>query len=446
MNNKFQLMNKILDHDNLTLAIKRVRSNKGSAGIDNMSIKEMDKFVKSYEFTKMIEEIRMELYSPSPVKMVEIPKPDGGVRMLGIPTIKDRIIQQAINQVLTKIYDCQFSEYSYGFRPNKGAHDALAQAEKYVQEERIYIVDIDLSKFFDTIDRNKLIHLLKQQIEDTSVIALIWKYLNAGMMKGNYFTDFKTGTPQGSPLSPLLSNIYLDQVDKELERRGIKFCRYADDIQIYATSIKGAHRTMENTIKLLESKRIKLIVNNEKSAVRPYYEAKFLGYSFRFNNYKVNKIVLSIHPKSMKRFYERCRQILKRNRGISIEMYIKELNQYTIGWFEYYRLAISNTFALKIDGYLRTKIRVILWKHWKTSKQRIKMQRKHGRNKTVRGFAANSSRGMYNVARHQLCSSLTIKVIEEYYKFTSFQNLLQKKRDKIVKELNRCIQLQLDII
>ena len=273
-------MNEILALDNIDSAVKKVKANKGSAGIDKMKVSELDSFVNGNEFRKMMQLIRIGEYRPSPVKMVEIPKPDGGVRMLGIPTVKDRVIQQAIGQILTKIYDPQFSKYSYGFRPGIGAHDALMQAEKYVQSDCKYIVDIDLSKFFDTISKDRLMYLLKGQIQDRIVLKLINRYLHAGMMKGDQLIKSENGTPQGSPLSPLLSNIYLDQIDKRLEQRGIRFVRYADDIQIYTTSLRSAHRVMDNTMKLFESKKMGLKVNREKSAVRRPYESKFLGYTF----------------------------------------------------------------------------------------------------------------------------------------------------------------------
>lgn len=278
--NSEQLINEVLAHDNMKQAVKQVRANKGSAGIDGKTVEELENFMDSMEHRRISNLIKQGNYRPKPVKMVEIPKPDGGVRMLGIPTVYDRVIQQAISQVLTKIYDPQFSKYSYGFRPGIGAHDALLQAEEYVQSDCKYIVDIDLSKFFDTINRDKLIFLLRKQIKDKLLLKLINRYLNSGMMKGDYLIKTETGTPQGSPLSPLLANIYLDQIDKTLEDRNVRFVRYADDIQIYANSLRSAHRIMEKTIKLLECKRIGLKVNPKKSAVKKPNESKFLGYTF----------------------------------------------------------------------------------------------------------------------------------------------------------------------
>lgn len=278
--NSEQLINEILALDNMELAVKQVKANKGSAGIDRMKVQELDEFVNSMEFRKVLHLLEIGEYRPRPVKIVEIPKPDGGTRMLGIPTVIDRVIQQAISQVLTKIYDNQFSKYSYGFRPGIGAHDALMQAEKYVQSGCNYVVDIDLSKFFDTINKNKLMYQLTKEIKDKKVLKLINRYLHSGMMKGEQLVKSESGTPQGSPLSPLLSNIYLDQFDKKLEQRGIKFVRYADDIQIYVGSIRSGHRVMENTIKLLEGRHMRLKVNREKSAVKKPNESKFLGYTF----------------------------------------------------------------------------------------------------------------------------------------------------------------------
>lgn len=294
MNNNNQLLEQILEHDNMHLAIKQVKKNKGSAGIDGHNTDVLDRFKKNENLHNLITSILCGEYKPSPVKIVEIPKDDGGVRMLGIPTVYDRVVQQAINQILTKTFDTQFSNYSYGFRPQKSAHDALIQAEKYVNEGREYIVDIDLSKYFDTINRDKLMYLLTRQISDSRVLNLISKFLKAGMLRGATLELNKRGVPQGSPLSPLLSNIYLDVLDKELEKRGVKFCRYADDIQIYATSLRGAYRQMESTITFLESKKLKLKVNTSKSAVKTLEESKFLGYSFRRNK-ETNEIELTIH-------------------------------------------------------------------------------------------------------------------------------------------------------
>ncbi len=361
--------------------------------------------------------------------MVEIPKPDGGIRMLGIPTVIDRVIQQAISQILTKIYDSQFSEYSYGFRPNRGAHDALVQAEKYVGDKSIYVVDIDLSKFFDTINKDKMMSLLQKEIKDISVLRLINKYLQAGILKGNQLIKSQEGTPQGSPLSPLLSNIYLDQVDKELERRQIRFVRYADDIQIYARSIKSAYRIKENTIRLIESNRIKLKVNQQKSAVKKLNEAKFLGYSFRREFYTW-KIKLCLHKKSYDKFKTEIKEILKRNRGISIIQYIKELKLYMIGWINYYKLGLTKGHMLRMDRWIRDKIRVILWKQWKTTKMRVKMQKKYA----IRKYAcANSSRGIYNVATHQLHLSMTNEVLAKAYEYKSIIEIYNETMEKETK-------------
>lgn len=435
MNIENQLMNEILDLSNISLAVKRIKSNKGSAGIDGMKVRELDKYVNSKEFPILLEKIRDGKYKPKPVKMVEIPKPDGGVRMLGIPTVIDRVIQQAISQVLTKIYDYQFSEYSYGFRPNRGAHDALVQAEKYVADGSIYIVDIDLSKFFDTINRDKLMNLLKKEIKDISVLRLINKYLFSGMMKGNQFTTTRAGTPQGSPLSPLLSNIYLDQIDKILEQRGIKFCRYADDIQIYATSIRSAYRILEKTIKLIESNRYQLKVNIEKSAVKEINESKFLGYSFR-RIYKTDETVLCIHPKSLNKFKDKIRVILKRNRGISITQFMKELKEYTTGWVNYFHLGLNYFLCEKFDGWIRRKIRTILWKQWKTTKMRWKMQRKL----TMRKFSfENSRKGMSHVARFQLNFVLTNEILEKQYNFEALNKTLNGIKKKELAEYNQLL-------
>lgn len=374
----------------------------------------------------MLEELKSGTYKPSPVKMVEIPKPDGGVRMLGIPTVKDRVIQQAINQVLTKIYDKEFSKYSYGFRPGIGAHDALIQAEKYVQSTTNYVVDIDLSKFFDTINRDKLMVLLKRNIKDKELLRLINKYLNSGMIKGEQLMKSLEGTPQGSPLSPLLSNIFLDQIDKELERRNIRFVRYADDIQIYVGSLRSGYRVMEKTIKLLECKRYGLKVNKDKSAVRKPNESKFLGYSFVWN-YKEENYNLSVSTKSLNRFKEKVRRILRRNRGISIKDYLKELNLYLRGWTNYFMLGLTKWKSERFDGWIRGKVRVILWKQWKTTKKRIRMQRKFSIRK---GIFSNSRKGPVRVAKYELKFSRSKRVLANHYNFKGIVDYINDIKEK----------------
>lgn len=436
--NSEQLMNEILSLGNIEDAVKQVKGNKGGAGIDGMKVKNLDKFVNSKEFRIMLEELKSGTYKPSPVKMVEIPKPDGGVRRLGIPTVKDRVIQQAINQVLTKIYDNQFSECSFGFRPGIGAHDALIQAEKYVQSSTNYVVDIDLSKFFDTINRDKLMVLLKRTIKDKDLLRLINKYLNTGMLSGEQLVKTNAGTPQGSPLSPLLSNIYLDQIDKELERRNIKFVRYADDIQIYVGSLRSGYRVMEKTIKLLECKRYTLKVNKEKSAVRKPNESKFLGYTFRWN-YTEEKYIFSVHSKSIKNLKEKVRSKLRRNRGISIEKYLNELNPVLRGWFNYFRLGMTKYKLNEMDGWIRGKIRVILWKQWKTTKKRVRMQRKFSIRKET---CANSRKGPVRVANRELKFSLSNKVLKEHYHLKGLVDYFEEKRNK-EKEVGQYCQLTL---
>lgn len=288
-----KLLEEIIDISNLEMAFKQVKKNKGCPGVDNMSILEFEKYM-SKNLGALVEDIKSETYKPLPVKIVEIPKDNGSKRMLGIPTVKDRFVQQAISQVLTKIFDPKFSNNSYGFRPRIGAHDALIQAEKYVQKGKEYIVDIDLEKYFDTVNRDKLMYLLSCKISDSRVLRLVSKFLKAGMLQGSSDIDNGKGVPQGGPLSPLLSNIYLDPLDKILEERGQDFCRYADDLQVYCKTRQGAMRVLAGLIRLLESNKFQLKVNQEKSTFRHATDSKFLGYGFRKDE-TINKLVLSIH-------------------------------------------------------------------------------------------------------------------------------------------------------
>lgn len=339
------LLEIILARENMILAMNRVIKNKGSHGVDDMKTDELrGHIIKHWGTikTKLLDGT----YNPSPVRRVEIPKPNGGIRLLGIPTVLDRMIQQAIAQELTKIYDPTFSDYSYGFRPNKSAKDAVIKAQEYINEGNNWVVDIDLERFFDKVNHDILMERLSRKIKDKKVLELIRKYLTSGIMINGLIVTNDEGTPQGGPLSPLLSNIMLDEVDKELEKRGHKFCRYADDSNIYVKSKKAGERVMSSMKYLLENK-LKLKVNEEKSKVDLVNRRRFLGFSFYFTKDEVN---IRIHEQSYKRFKDKIREVTNRNTGISMEYRLKKLNQVTTGWINYFGIAKAKSKVRELEG------------------------------------------------------------------------------------------------
>ena len=354
------LLEKILARENMILAMNRVITNKGSHGVDGMKTDELRGHIITHWGTIKLKLLKG-TYNPSPVRRVKIPKPNGGIRLLGIPTVLDRMIQQSIAQELTKIYDPTFSESSYGFRPNKSAKGAILKAQEYINQGNKWVVDIDLEKFFDRVNHDILMERLSRKITDKRVLKLIRQYLTSGIMVNGIKTSNKEGTPQGGPLSPLLSNIMLDEVDKELEKRGHKFCRFADDSNIYVKSKKAGKRVMESMRKLLEDK-LKLKVNQEKSKVDLVSRRRFLGFSFYFAKSGIN---VRIHPDSYERFKEKIRVITNRNTGISIEVRLKRLNQVTIGWVNYFGIAKAKANIAELERWIRRRLRACIWKQWK---------------------------------------------------------------------------------
>lgn len=316
-----RLLEKVLERDNMLLALKRVISNKGSHGVDGMKIDELREHIKKHWHTIKTKLLETK-YNPSPVRRVEIPKPDGGVRLLGIPTVQDRLIQQAIAQVLSKIYEPSFSENSFGFRPRRGAKDAIMKSKQYINEGNRWVIDMDLEKFFDKVNHDILMNKLEKKITDKRLLSLIRKYLKSGILINGVSIASEEGTPQGGPLSPLLANIMLDELDKELENRGDKFCRYADDNNVYVKSQRAGLRVMKSMTRLIENK-LKLKVNKNKSAVDLVSRRKFLGFSFYFAK---SGAEIRIHEKSIKRFKDKVRVYTNRNTGISIEYRMKKLN------------------------------------------------------------------------------------------------------------------------
>jgi len=344
------LLERVVDYGNLKRAYKQVCENGGSGGVDGMETDELRHWLGEH-IQDLQRSILKESYEVSLVRKVEIPKPNGGVRVLGIPTVKDRLIQQAIHQELSRLYEPVFSENSYGFRPGRSAHQAIEQASKFVQEGKEWVVDIDLEKFFDKINHDRLMQRLSKGIGDKRLLRLIKAYLKAGMMEGGLVEQRTTGTPQGGPLSPLLSNIVLDELDKELERRGHSFCRYADDSNIYVSSRKAGERVMASVADFIE-KKLKLKVNQEKSGVRHCSDVKFLGYTILSGG------GIRVSDKSIDRLKGRIKELTRRNRGVKFEQVISELNVTILGWTNYFRLANSWITTFKsLDEWIRRKLR-----------------------------------------------------------------------------------------
>ena len=390
---KEKLLEQILSPDNLNFAYKQVVSNKGSSGIDRMPTTELLSWLLANK-DELLTSLYAGTYRPNPVRRVEIPKDNGKMRPLGIPTVIDRFIQQAISQVLTRIYDPVFSPSSYGFRPGCNAHQALEKALSIINNGYCYAVDIDLEKFFDTVNQSKLIEMLSRRIKDGRVISLIHKYLRAGVMVGTHVEVSDTGVPQGSPLSPLLGNIMLDELDRELERRGHPFVRYADDGLIFCRSERAAERTKTSITQFIES-RLYLRVNQEKTHSGTVKDMKFLGYSFY--NYK-GEYRLYVHPKSVEKMKTRLKTITSRHNGMSFENRKTALKLFIRGWVVYFKMADMQTLMQKIDKWLRRRIRMCIWKSWKLFKTRFKNLVRCGIDISTARGCAYSRRGYWHTA------------------------------------------------
>ena len=360
-----QLLEEILSRDNMRLAYKKVKANKGASGIDGITIEEIDDYLKE-NWVNIRDKIRKRKYKPKPVRRVEIPKPDGGVRNLGVPTVVDRIIEQAIVQRLTPIVEPHFSEYSYGFRPNRRAQQAILKLLEYFNDGYTYVVDIDLEKFFDNVPQDKLMTLVGKLIQDPDTESLIRKYLNAGVMVRGRYEETNKGTPQGGNLSPLLSNIMLNELDKELEARGLHFVRYADDCVIAVGSSAAANRVMHTITKWIE-KKLGLKVNATKTKVTTPSKLKYLGFGFwkDAEGWKARP-----HKDSIKRFERKLKQLTKRSWSVSMDYRIEKLNQTIRGWINYFRMGSMKTVLTRIDEHLRTRMRIVIWKQWKKSPKR----------------------------------------------------------------------------
>ncbi len=389
------LLNLILRKDNLNKAYRKVKSNKGKGGIDGMQVDELLPFLRENQET-LIQGIMDGKYKPNPVRRVEIPKETKGeFRKLGVPTVVDRVIQQAITQELTPIYEEQFSENSYGFRPKRGAHNALKQCQKNVNDGYAYVVDMDLEKFFDTVCQSKLIEVLGRTIKDGRLNSLIHKYLNAGVIAKGMFEKSEIGMPQGGPLSPLLSNVMLNELDKELERRGHRFVRYADDCIIFCKSKKSAERTLENILPFIEGKLF-LKVNRKKTKVAHISKVKYLGYSFY--RYK-GKCRFRVHPKSVSKMKDKIRELTDRNNGMSNAKREEKYQQYVRGWVEYFRLADMKNLLKTTDEWARRRIRAVYWKQWKKIRTRYRMLKTLGMEHWKALELARSRKGYWRMAQ-----------------------------------------------
>lgn len=394
------LLERILSSSNLNTAYKQVKRNKGAGGVDKMQVESLKDYLVCHK-DKLLASIHKGKYRPNPVRRVDIPKENGKKRQLGIPTVVDRVIQQSIAQQLQLIFAPEFSDHSYGFRPKHSAHQALQKWQAYITQGCGYAVDLDLERFFDTVCHSKHIEVLSRKVKDGRVISLIHKYLNAGVMKDGKFEESYEGVAQGGPLSPLLSNIFLNELDRELEKRGHKFVRYADDLVIFCRSQRSAERTMKNIVPFIE-KKLFLIVNRDKSKVASNRNIRFLGYSF----YKFRgKGRLRIHPRSVDKMRARIRELTSRSNGWGNDRRKVALRQYVTGWVQYFKLADMQKLLIKVDEWYRRRLRMVIWKQWKRIKTKGKNLIKLGVNKYKAWEWANTRKGYWRLAHSWILST-----------------------------------------
>jgi len=387
-----QLMEEVVERENCKAALKQVKANKGGPGIDGMTVDELPGYLDQH-WPAIRKQLLSGTYKPQPVKRVEIPKPDGGVRKLGIPTVVERIIQQAVMQVLQRKWDRTFSEHSYGFRPGRSTRQAVSQAQQYIAEGCCWVVDLDLEKFFDRVNHDKLMGQVAKRVTDWRMRKVIRAFLSAGVMEGGLVSPTVEGTPQGGPLSPLLSNLVLDELDQELERRGHRFVRYADDSNIYVRSQRAGKRVMESVVQFITGK-LKLKVNSEKSAVARPRERKFLGFSFTGGKEPKRRIA----PKAIGRFKERVREITSRTRGVSFEKVVAETTVYLRGWRGYFAFCQTPSVLQSLEEWVRRRLRSYLWKQWKTGRKRFAELHKRGVGKDLAAQTAGSSHGPWRIS------------------------------------------------
>lgn len=406
---EYGLLEQILSPTNLNLAFKKVKANRGSGGVDKMDVESLkDYLVENRE--SLLSSILDGEYRPNPVRRVEIPKDNNKKRMLGIPTVVDRVIQQAIQQVLSPIYERQFSDHSYGFRPRRSAHQALQQCKANITAGFKQVVDMDLEKFFDKVNHSKLIEVLSRTIKDGRVISLIHKYLNAGVIVGGKFESTKLGVPQGGPLSPLLSNIMLNELDKELTVRGHRFVRYADDLVIFTKSKRSASRILTSIVLFIE-KKLQLKVNKQKTQVAYVSKVKFLGYSFYVNKGEGR---LRVHPKSIAKMKEQIKVLTSRSNGWGNARRKEKLKAYITGWVNYFKFADMQSLLTRIDEWYRRRLRMVIWKQWKRIRTRLRNLIKLGLPKSKAWEYANTRKGYWNTAKSPILNrTLTTARLKE---------------------------------
>lgn len=417
-----QVIERLVERKNLMDAYSRVVRNKGAPGIDKMTVEDLKPYLQK-NWPSIKKQLLEGTYTPKAVERRDIPKPGGGMRQLGIPTVLDRLIQQALHQVLSPIFDPHFSENSYGFRPGRSAYQAIKQAKKYQLEGKIWVADMDLAKFFDEVNHDILMSRIARRVSDKKILLLIRRYLTSGIMFNGITTVQYKGTPQGGPLSPLLSNIVLDDLDKEIERRGHSFCRYADDSNVYFSSKKAAERVLESLSSFIE-KKLKLKVNREKSAVGRCHKRKFLGYSFTWHK----KVKIRVPKETVKRLRERLKSIFRKGKGRNLGKFIQEdLNPIIKGWINYFSLSEVKTFAENLDGWIRRRLRLILWRQWKRPWTRRKRLIALGLSEEMAIRSAFNRKGpwwnsgtshMNNALRKKYFDSLgLVSMLDELYKF-----------------------------
>src|SRR6266566_2579933 len=413
-----RLMEEVCERENLKEALRQVKGNKGSAGVDGITVNQLTDYLKQH-WPVIREQLLSGTYEPKPVRRVEIPKPDGGVRKLGIPTVLDRLIQQAVMQVLQRQWDSTFSDHSYGFRPGRSAHQAVAQAQQYIAAGYSWVIDLDLEKFFDRVNHDKLMGQIAKQVEDKRLLKLIRAFLNAGIMENGLVSPSVEGTPQGGPLSPLLSNLVLDELDRELERRGHRFVRYADDSNIYVRSERAGQRVMESITQFI-TQELKLRVNEAKSAVARPQERKFLGFSFTAGP-EVKRVIA---PKALDRFKERIREITRRAKGVSMETTMEKLAPYMRGWRSYFGFCETPEVLIGLTRWVRLRLRAALWRQWKTPRRRraallaLRVPLRLARN------TAGSGHGPWYLARSQ---ALARGLSNAYFRSLGLPSLIEER-------------------
>jgi RNA-directed DNA polymerase len=415
--NTSRILEDVCERANLKEALRQVKGNKGSAGVDRMTVDQLGDYLKQH-WPAIREQLLNGTYEPKPVRRVEIPKPDGGMRKLGIPTVLDRFIQQAVMQVLQRRWDPTFSQYSYGFRPRRSAHHAVAQAQQYIAQGYGWVIDLDLEKFFDRVNHDKLMGQIAKRVEDKRLLKLSRAFLNAGVMENGLVSPSVEGTPQGGPLSPLLSNLVLDELDRELECRGHRFVRYADDCNIYVRSERAGQRVMQSITRFITQK-LKLKVNEAKSAVARPQERKFLGFSFT----AAPDIKRTIAPKSRERFKRRIREITRRAKGVSIKTTMEELVPYMRGWCGYFGFCETPEVLIALTRWVRLRLRAALWRQWKTPRRRraaLIALRVSGELLNTAG----SGRGPWNIARSK---ALSVGLSNAYFKLLGLPTLVETR-------------------